>query len=296
MAAAYGAPPDWVDDIPGSEAWAVKEAAIGALPGCVLRVDCQPCVDAFKAGLEWATGDKRKHARVRTLMLQAWDDFDPEGIVWMPAHTTEASVGVAELGDGTKLTALDRRGNAHADRLAKQGASTHRVPESIRNRLKQQRQLVKKTVQWIGLASHEANNQTEPPHRDTTANKAATRRAKKERAQARAAALAARALEPKRPVRIAARPWELGGHAIDASQQGGWRCRVCRTHAAKWNDIASKRCKGSAAAAWAQAAAALSESGRQLGANHHRMLSGDTIWCFKCGAYGGGRAIALRQP
>lgn len=52
LAAAYRVPPDWVEDIPGSEAWAVKEAATGALPGCELRVDCQPCVDAFHAGME----------------------------------------------------------------------------------------------------------------------------------------------------------------------------------------------------------------------------------------------------
>ena len=64
LAAAHGVPPDWVEDIPGTEAWAVKEAAIGALPGCELRVDCLPCVNAFKAGMQWATTDRRKHARV----------------------------------------------------------------------------------------------------------------------------------------------------------------------------------------------------------------------------------------
>ena len=166
--------------------------------------------------------------------------------------------------------------------LAKQGASTQRVPESIRNRLTQQKQLVKETVQWIGLANYEANNQPEPPHRDTTANRATTLKARKARAQAKAVALAANALEPKQPVRIAARTWELGGHAIDACQQGGWRCGVCRTRATKWNDIAANQCRGSAAAAWAKAASSLSESGGQLGSNHHRMLSGDLIWCLKC--------------
>ena len=219
LAAAYGVPPDWVDDIPGSEAWAVKEAATGALPGCVLRVDCQPCVDAFKAGLEWATGDKRKHARVHKLMLQAWDDFDPEGISMDagPHHRGQCGGG----GAGRRHQAHNTRPPRQCARRPTGKAGGEHPPGTGKhqNRLKQQRQLVKETVQWIGLANYEANNQTEPRTRDTTANRAATRRAKKERARARAAALAAKALEPKRPVRVAARPWELGGHAIDAASR-----------------------------------------------------------------------------
>ena len=35
---------------------------------------------------------------------EAWDDLDPEEVVWMPAHTTASSVGVATLSNGAKLT------------------------------------------------------------------------------------------------------------------------------------------------------------------------------------------------
>ena len=40
----------------------------------------------------------------------------------------------------------------------------------------------------------------------------------------------------------------------------------------------------------------LSNQGIHTGGGHHRMLSGELIWCLKCGAYGNGKAIALRWP
>ena len=45
FAIAYGVPPDWIEDIPGTEAWALLQAASLALPGTTFMVDCQPCVD-----------------------------------------------------------------------------------------------------------------------------------------------------------------------------------------------------------------------------------------------------------
>ena len=75
----------------------------------------------------------------------------------MPSHTTDSSVGVAELGDGAKLTMLDRRSNDQADVLAKKAALTHRVPERIRVRLQLHRQVINETVRWIGQVNYEAN-------------------------------------------------------------------------------------------------------------------------------------------
>ena len=62
IASASGLPPDWVDDIPGTEAWAVVHAGMHAEPGCEFYVDCQPCVDAFKAGLS-RVGRTTSHSR-----------------------------------------------------------------------------------------------------------------------------------------------------------------------------------------------------------------------------------------
>ena len=40
IASASGVPPDWVEDIPGAEAWALYQAASLARPGCTYFVDC----------------------------------------------------------------------------------------------------------------------------------------------------------------------------------------------------------------------------------------------------------------
>ena len=50
IASASGIPPDWVEDIPGTEAWALTQAAYHAEPGCTFFVDCEPCVKAVHAG------------------------------------------------------------------------------------------------------------------------------------------------------------------------------------------------------------------------------------------------------
>ena len=42
IAAASGIPPDWVEDIPGTEAWALTQAGMCAEPGCTFDVDCEP--------------------------------------------------------------------------------------------------------------------------------------------------------------------------------------------------------------------------------------------------------------
>ena len=271
-----------------------QKAAVGALPGCSLRIDCEPCVKAFHYGLKWATADRRKHARVHRLMLEAWDDLDPEEVVWMPAHTTASSVGVATLSNGAQLTELDRRGNAQADMLAKKAVEEHRVPEAILATLRQQHALAQQTVKWIGLASHLANNFEEAPYRDTSVTKTGTHMARK----ARAAAAAHRKANPTpKPALSRARPWALGGHALDSHPTAGWQCRICLQTSASWGNIAPGRCKGSAVAAWADAALTLQTTFGHIGRGHHRMLSGDTIWCLKCGAHGSkAKVVALRRP
>lgn len=42
IATASGLPPEWVDDIPGTEAWALAQAGLHAELGCTFYVDCQP--------------------------------------------------------------------------------------------------------------------------------------------------------------------------------------------------------------------------------------------------------------
>ena len=64
----------------------------------------------------------------------------------MPAHTSEASIGVAELSLRQRLTVLDRSGNWQADVLAKRALEEHRVSATCLRTIRQQGQLA------IGLA------------------------------------------------------------------------------------------------------------------------------------------------
>lgn len=94
---------------------------MGPLPDCSLRMDCEPCVNAFHRGIKWATTDNRKHARVHQFMFEAWGDLEPEAVVWMPVHTSESSVG------GGHVQQLDQTGRA--------GPSGHRRPTPWRRML-----------------------------------------------------------------------------------------------------------------------------------------------------------------
>ena len=100
IAAASGLPPDWVEDIRGTETWALAQAARHAEPGCRYFVDCQPCVDAFHAGPEASCTEKKPLARVHAIMHVALDDTPHEDVVWMPSHLKPGTCGVAVRGDG----------------------------------------------------------------------------------------------------------------------------------------------------------------------------------------------------
>ena len=104
-AAACGVPPPWITDIAGSEAWALLQAAIRALPGgCVFKGDCKSCIDMVKSGLASATSAKRVLARVYALLIPALEDVDHDNILWMPAHKTKEDVGRVALSNGAMLT------------------------------------------------------------------------------------------------------------------------------------------------------------------------------------------------
>jgi hypothetical protein len=60
--------------------------------------------------------------------------------------------------------------------------------------------------------------------------------------------------------------------------------------------IASKRCDGSAAVRWALKAQLLADRGVSVGGGHSRMLSGDVMWCGICGCYADGKAVGLAAP
>jgi hypothetical protein len=82
-------------------------------------------------------------------------------------------VGRLYLGDGSKLTQLDRKGNNEADRLAKLAVEEHRVPKQVRDNIKELALVVERTARWVARATYAAGHQTVKPHRDTDASRAA---------------------------------------------------------------------------------------------------------------------------
>ena len=133
IASAHGVPPNWVDDIPGTEAWALTQAGYYAEPGCTFFVDCEPCVKAFHAGAVLSCADNKPLARVHTLMHDALDHIPAASVIWMPAHLKPNQCGTVIRGDGFLLTEIDVWANDQADRLAKRRlSSTESRSECVR--------------------------------------------------------------------------------------------------------------------------------------------------------------------
>ena len=235
VAAAHGAPPPWIDDIPGTESWAILQAAQHAEPGCLYRCDCAPCIDAIHRGRKWATQGCRPLARVHSMMFTAIDDTPASAFVWMPAHTREHEVGRVLLGNGQPLTAIDRNSNELADRYAKQAVLEHRIRQDIRIQVRELDRLVVDTAKWLGMVTYQANHYGQPPMRDSEASRQRAARA------GRAGPCGQRAW--RKPMVASARPPALGGHTPVLVGKR-WVCTVCAFSTKLHRSIAVQRCMG----------------------------------------------------
>ena len=191
-----GCLPGWVEDIPGTEAWALAQAAMHAELGCTFFVDCEPCVKAVHDGATTSCADNKPLARVNRILLSALDDVPSGNVIWMPVHLQPGQCGTVVRGDGFLLIEADVAGNAEADKLAKRAVEHHRVHFRIRQAIRAHDELVTANAMWVARASILANQQTGDPQRDTQAS----------RAKAAAAAAAKRHLrqhtEPARPTEV----------------------------------------------------------------------------------------------
>ena len=173
IALANGLPPDWIDDIPGTEAWAMLQAACFAEPGkCQYFVDCEPCVNAVHRGPIDACKDNRPLARVHRMLHEALGPILAADVVWIPSHTGPGQCGTAIRGDGFLITEADVGHNDVADNYAKWAVEAHRVPLRIRNIIAAHDQLTHDNAVWIAKATVLANQQLQEPHRDTEASRA----------------------------------------------------------------------------------------------------------------------------
>jgi hypothetical protein len=288
IASASGVPPDWIEDIPATEAWALKEAASCALPGCHFFVDCDPCVKAFHQGRAISCSDKNPLARVHRLMHEALDGVPVSSVVWMPARLKPGQCGTVVRGDGFLLTEIDVAANAEADKLAKQAVEHHRVPYRIRQEIKAHDDLVTANAMWIARAGVVANQQREDPFRDTQASraKAAEAAAAKRQSKAQATAAPPTQWNPQtcKFTKVIARRPDQGGHLI-RRRWPGWWCLTCRMRSLSWAKLAPQSCKGNAVNKWAARAAKVARCKGNSGRKHNIVVSEPLFWCTTCGSY-----------
>ena len=140
---------------------------------------------------------------------------------------------------------------------------------------------IEQAARWLGIVTYTANHRPEAPHRDSEASRHSVRQAPRPRARQRRA--------------VDARPVALGGHSLVRSGNG-WRCTTCKRSSAKWARLAPAQCAGSAALRWARQAESMAACGGSDGGGHHRVLSGDVLWCSLCGSFAVTRARGLAQP
>lgn len=283
-ASANGIPPDWVQDIPATEAWAIYQALMYSVPGHKCLSDCLGCIKAIWNGRDWAVSAGKKHARVHRLLHHVIDDSDHHLFQWMPAHCSIDQVGKRELSDGSLLSQDNITCSDIADRLAKEAAEQHRVPEPIRDGISERDKHAVEVAVWVGIAGYLANHANGGQATDSFPHDARkTRGHKINRGQWR------------RPRRAELDP-DLGGHDLSFNTVlGRWTCRFCGRWTKVKSRIAHRRCNGTPVSEWA--AGMLNDRPHQ-GAQHieHvRMCSGGITWCAVCGSYAGAKAVYLKK-
>ena len=161
VAYGIGVPPDWITTIPAVEAWALNVILLNTLARRAVVTDCLGNVRAFERGVANATDGKRPLARVWANIFATADDITSNKehwLVWMPAHTAKASIGVRVKSDGKAITMIDHRANSLVDGLAKAAVEWHRVPAYVRTVLLNAEVAIRHSAALIGVICKAANN------------------------------------------------------------------------------------------------------------------------------------------
>ena len=127
MAAAWATPPPWINTSYAAEMWALWLVVKACPCSPNIITDCKAVLGTMRAGAQAATASRRKLARAWILISDALGGsitsmVTQHQVVWMPAHTSGGSRGIAQKSDGKKVTATQWRANQLADALAKKGA------------------------------------------------------------------------------------------------------------------------------------------------------------------------------
>ena len=253
VAVASGVPPHYVDDIPGAEAWALLQAATVALPGSEFYSDCKVVVDAVHLGRELACGPNRPLTRILNLLFVQLDDVPSQSVVWMPAHTSEAKVGVAVLSNGAALTHPDRQSNQRADTEAKAAARLYAVHPDVMEDVRHKARVVEESAKWLGHATWLATHGQPTAPRDSQASRIAANIARYNN-------YASTPTGQPRPQNLLAKARKM----TVRQKINEWTTRACSNGG---QDQAIRP--------------------------HQLMVSGKVIWCNTCGAYATGHAVRL---
>jgi len=163
IACGLGVPPDWVTTAGGAELWAFYTVVrLNAFIPFVIT-DCLSILQTLERGLRAACGPARPQARLWKLIAAAFDfhiqpEVIEERVIWMPSHTSRASIGRARRSDGRPISGTEWRANRLVDGLAKRAAHSQRVPATTRRLLQDARDTLEFCAAQVGCVTFAANN------------------------------------------------------------------------------------------------------------------------------------------
>ena len=100
-----------------------------------MKTDCQAFFTTPQHGEVTAAANKPLARIWRSIAYTLGGCFrsvvEGDKLVWMPAHTSTASVGEVKLSNGTRLSMVDWRAKRLVDALAKTSALEARCPSSM---------------------------------------------------------------------------------------------------------------------------------------------------------------------
>jgi hypothetical protein len=158
-----GAPPHWCKTAAAAEAWALYTVVGQTAFIPAMRTDCLSLIATAAAGVIKATDPRKVLARIWVLLAAALDGelqmlADHRALIWIPAHTSPASIGEIKRSDGMRLSHVDWRANRLADALAKQAAAGMQPPRAVSRLLTSAMHAARHAAKLLGRVTFAANN------------------------------------------------------------------------------------------------------------------------------------------
>ena len=231
--------------VPAGEISALIFALRNALPGVEFASDCKMVVEGVKKGKEWCTAAHRSYA---DLWQEVWTAIEDRGetpiVRKVKAHATR------KLVDAGEVEYCDYRGNAIADRYAKNGADMHPSSAPADARCDRTDKVVLPYAHWIAKIARKEDDDVERKPKRTRGPK--LKRIKTNR-------------------RVAHDP------SYDPCA-GLWRCIVCGRAERSLSHVSRTNCRGDI---WLRKHI----DDREVPGGHVLWTRGPYVWCTKCGGY-----------